>query len=153
MRTSERNTDREAAVRAMAGALVEVVETMFFELPLDEVREGLPPAEGRAAWTAFGGTHAGWLEVRLEEGAARRLAANFLGREDEWTVTEPEIELVALELANILCGNALSRLDPGGRFRIEAPRLERRSEEGGPWLAAPLESGRVALRAGFEAQS
>ena len=93
------------------------------------------------------------VEVRLEEGAARRLAANFLGREDEWTVTEPEIELGALELANILCGNALSRLDPGGRFRIEAPRLERRSEEGGPWLAAPLESGRVALRAGFEAQS
>lgn len=134
-------------LRDAAGGMLEVLETMFFELPIAPLREDSPPADVPGAAVEFTGTRRGRLDVRLDAAAARRLAASFLGREDERTVTGPEIELVTLELANMLCGAALSRIEPQGRFRIEAPRLESSMPEGaGPWLVAPLESGRVAVR-------
>lgn len=143
----------EASAQAAGGAL-EVLETMFFELPLGPVREGEPPAGGAAAYVEFEGTLRGRIEVCLDVPAAGRLTASFLGREDERTVTAPESELVLLELANMLCGVALSRIHPQGRFRLGAPRLGRREASGEPgaWLIAPLESGRVAFRLTFEDQ-
>lgn len=134
-------------LREAAGGMLEVLETMFFELPLAPLREDSPPADVPGAAVEFSGTRGGRLAVRLDTAAARRLAASFLGREDERTVTGPEIELVVLELANMLCGVTLSRIEPQGRFQIAAPRLESCApEEAGPWLVAPLESGRVAVR-------
>lgn len=141
----------EACGRAAGGAL-DVLETMFFEAPLGPVRVGEPPEAGAEAHVEFEGTLRGRIEVRLDTPVAARLAASFLGREDERTVTAPESELVLLELANMLCGVALSRMHPGGRFSIAAPRPGRPEPGGatGAWLIAPLESGRVAFRLTFE---
>lgn len=141
----------EASGQAAGGAL-DVLETMFFELPLGPVREGEPPAGGAEAHVEFEGTFRGQIEVRLDVPAAGRLTASFLGREDERTVTAPESELVLLELANMLCGAALSRIHPQGHFRLGAPRLGRpeASPEQGAWLIAPLECGRVGFRLTFK---
>jgi hypothetical protein len=137
-----------------AGGALDVLETMFFELPLGPVREDEPPAAGAEAYVEFEGTYRGRIEVRVDVPAAGRLTASFLGREDERTVTAPESELVLLELANMLCGAALSRIHPQSHFRLEAPRLGRPEEsvEPGTWLIAPLESGRVAFRLTFKDQ-
>lgn len=133
----------------MAAAAVEVLETMFFELPVDLVREAEPPRAGLASEVEFSGTRNGRLAVDVEPGMARRLAASFLGREDEQTVTEPEVNLVLLELANMLCGNALSRLEPRGGFQIGAPRPALVTEGGAGWLMVPVESGRLSVRLSF----
>lgn len=133
----------------MAAAAVEVLETMFFELPVDLVREAEPPGAGLASQVEFSGTRNGRLEVDVEPGAARRLSASFLGREDEQTVTEPEVNLVLLELANMLCGNALSRIEPLGGFQIGAPRPVPMTEGGPGWLVVPVESGRLGVRLSF----
>ncbi len=136
--------------RQLAGSAVEVLETMFFEFPIAGLEEGPPPCAGLGALVEFAGSSAGCLEVDVDEPVASRLAASFLGREDESTVTGPEIRLVLLELANMLCGNALSHLEPGGQFQLAAPRLFlAEAEKADGWLVAPLESGRLALRLTF----
>jgi CheY-specific phosphatase CheX len=137
------------AAHEMAAAAVEVLETMFFEFPVGLVRQAEPPRAGLASLVEFSGTRDGRLEVDAEAGVARRLAASFLGREDERTVTEPEVNLVLLELANMLCGNALSRLEPRGGFQIAAPRSVPETEAGAGWLVVPMESGRLGVRLSF----
>lgn len=141
------------APEALAQGALEVLETMFFEIPIGEIETGAPPEAGPASSIAFVGSRRGELAVRLDPPAARRLAASFLGREDDATVTQQEVTLVVLELANMLCGSALSRLDPRGAFQIAAPALapgapaqEHAAPPDEPWLVAPLESGRLAVR-------
>jgi|GEM_PF-751025 len=127
-------------------AALEVLETMFFEIPSEvpEVKKS-PPRAAVAARAVFGGDLSGCLVVACEEWAARRLAANFLGREDEGTVGEDEVRMVTCEMANMICGNALSRIKPHGRFRIGTPQAEPVAEPQREWLTVPLESGEVAV--------
>jgi CheY-specific phosphatase CheX len=128
-------------------ALIEVLETMFFELPLDAPQPAsAPPEQDVAATAVFSGDLEGELSLACSHWTMRRLAASFLGREDDSTVTEAEMRQVACELANMICGNALSRIEPHGRFRIATPEL--RMPEGGAreWIAFPLESGVISMR-------
>jgi len=126
--------------------MLEVLETMFFELPEDEASLlDSPPEEPVAATAVFGGDMQGSLCVAAGPWAARRLAASFLGREDESTITEAEVRLVACEMANMVCGNALSRIEPHGSFRIATPEIGLPGEAGRGWLTFPLEAGAVAM--------
>lgn len=136
---------------ALAEGTVEVLETMFFEIPQEEVECGEPPRKGPGSVADFTGSRNGTLLVRLDGPAAVRLAASFLGREDDSTVTQEETGLVLMELANMVCGNALSRIEPRGAFQIAAPRpiCEDDEAEAEGWLVAPLESGRLAVRLSF----
>jgi len=129
----------------MRGHNAEVLETLFFELPEDEASLlDSPPEEPVAATAVFGGDMQGSLCVRPDLGC-RRLAASFLGREDESTITEAEVRLVACEMANMVCGNALSRIEPHGSFRIATPEIGLPGEAGRGWLTFPLEAGAVAM--------
>jgi CheY-specific phosphatase CheX len=127
-------------------ALVEVLETMFFELPAEgSTLAGAPPDTAIAVTAAFSGDLNGSLSLASGFWTLRRLAANFLGREDESTVTEAEIRQVACELANMVCGNALSRIAPHGRFRIATPELCMPGPGPRQWITFPLESGNISV--------
>ena len=52
----------------------------------------------------------------------RRLTTSFLGLEED-ELTEPHTDEVICELANMVCGSALSRLDAGARFDLSHPEI------------------------------
>lgn len=129
-----------------AEAAAEVLETMFFEIPLEEpaiARE----AAGDGAFAAearFDGDVKGFLRLRVDRAPAGRLAAGFLGIEPGGQ-SETDCGMVVAEMANMLCGATISRLFPESALRIEAPRLSAGegggNEPGCPWLGVALEDG------------
>lgn len=139
--------DRAAVRRAVEEAVLEVLETMCFEYPVAEPEEGGDPGEEAVEAAArFEGTLRGELRVALTGGAPQRLAAAFLGIEESEVGGREEL-LMASELANMVCGAALSRLEPHGRLRIATPAAGRGQArcEGRCWLHFPLEGGGVAV--------
>jgi CheY-specific phosphatase CheX len=107
--------------RLISEAVDTVLETMFFTAPLgpaEMVSEG-PVLEGRVS---FVGIPSGVLSVRLSEASARTLTAGFLGK-DEGLQTCSESNQVVCELANMLCGMLVSKLETKGTFDLAAPEL------------------------------
>jgi CheY-specific phosphatase CheX len=139
--------EEPALRRALEDAVLEVLETMCFEFPAGDPEEGgLAEGERLAARARFEGSLRGELRVALEGAAPRRLAAAFLGIEEEEVREQDELQMAA-ELANMLCGATMSRLEPQGRLRIAAPEAARGPVgcAGAPWLRFPLEQGEVAV--------
>jgi CheY-specific phosphatase CheX len=139
--------EEPALRRALEDAVLEVLETMCFEFPAGDPEEGgLAGGERLAARARFEGSLRGELRVALEGAAPRRLAAAFLGIEEEEVREQDELQMAA-ELANMLCGATMSRLEPQGRLRIAAPEAARGPVgcAGAPWLRFPLEQGEVAV--------
>ncbi|MCS7044259.1 MAG: chemotaxis protein CheX [Bryobacteraceae bacterium] len=133
--------------RALEEAALEVLETMCFEYPVDEAREDGPPeGEVTGAVARFEGSLRGELRVALSGGAPRRLAAAFLGIDEEEVRAQDEL-LMAAELANMLCGATMSRLEPQGRLRIAAPEAShgRCGCTERSWVRFPLEQGEMAV--------
>lgn len=149
--TQARDLSHRDVQQACRSALLEVLETMFFELPVEEIEEVPAPAEGSCLVKAgFHGSLDGMLQLALSCPTCVRLAAAFLGT-DEAEIGEAERCNTAKELANMLCGASLSRLRPSGRLSIETPSAISEPEpDSGPWLRFPLEGGfiDVALRYG-----
>jgi hypothetical protein len=125
-------------------AVLEVLETMFFEFPIGDPVESQCPAPAVATATArFDGSLTGALCVSISESCPQRLAAGFLGIEDD-QVGPAEQQSMVIELANVLCGATMSRLDPAGRLRIEQPVFgPPPAPLPGPWLSFPLECGQL----------
>jgi CheY-specific phosphatase CheX len=113
----------EAAVSA-------VLETMFFSAVFGPADPAVPGAGWRAVVT-FTGTRAGSVTVCTGDETARALAASFLGADE--SVPVQQIAGVLGELANMLCGAVLGRIEPDGHFTIEPPSIG--GNEGG---AEPL---------------
>jgi CheY-specific phosphatase CheX len=112
----------ETLERSLAGAVDETLQTMFFivsepESEPDEDRNGCPAME---ALVAFTGDMDGRLRLRISSREAVAMASDFLGL-DESEVTASHMNQVVAELANMICGSALSRIWPEGAFRIETP--------------------------------
>lgn len=100
---------------------VEVLEKMFFIGGLGApAPEGGHPTPEVAARLTFEGSPSGWLALRIGKMAARSIAADFLGEEEE-TLTDREAEEMACELANMLCGSVLSRTGSDATFRLSSP--------------------------------
>ena len=108
-----------------------VLETMFFSAVLGpaEPETGDEILEARVA---FRGRLSGTLGVRLSETSARLMAAGFLG-EDEDSLTDTQPDQVACELANMLCGSLLSKVESEESFDLASPEL------------VPVESETVAV--------
>ena len=107
----------------LSAAAADVLETMFFSQVMGEV-----PVSGTAGEAAlasrlqFSGARSGVFTVRVTEAAARVIAANFLAEE----ANEPDatqVQEVICELANMMCGAVLSRLDRGAHFDLTPPAL------------------------------
>jgi len=135
-------TLRQRAVEAA----VEVLDTMFFELPADRPEDcDSPRPEDLCALTTFTGTAEGCFAVALEAHSLNRLSASFLGA-DEDEITEGLGSHVLCELANMLCGATLSRVDPNSHIVISTPRVGSSSEvSSSPWVRFPMECGSLAI--------
>lgn len=136
----------------LSGAAQQTLETMFFasmvgerEAPLEE------PAVG--VRVSFHGNPSGTLGLRLTGGAARAMAGNFLGAEDEQAVTEAQIGEVVRELANMICGAVLSQVESGSTFDIHSPELLTAGEEAAAGAAArsfDLDNGALEVWLSFD---
>lgn len=137
--------------QACAEATLEVLETMLFEFPVDEPGLSGPPPAGDAIATAvFDGSLAGSLTVAISAECTARLAAGFLGL-DEDEAGESEQRSLVIELANVICGATMSRLEPEGRLRIQPPVFGPRAEpDTGDWLHFPIEGGHLAVSAYYQ---
>jgi CheY-specific phosphatase CheX len=109
--------------RVLRESAEDVLEKMFFIRDVGEpalAGGGYGPEV--AAHLTFEGTPPGWLTLRASKTAARSIAADFLGEEEE-TVTDQQAEDMVCELANMICGSALSRTGSDATFRISSPLI------------------------------
>jgi len=102
-------------------AVDEVLETMFFVEDGGRSAVGRPPEELIEARLSFEGGPSGSFRLRITDGAANALAADFLG-EDAPELTAARIAEVIAELANMICGGFLSRVaGEATTFRLSVP--------------------------------
>jgi CheY-specific phosphatase CheX len=113
-------TDLGTLLTSSAG---EVLESMFFtsaeERPGAEVDLN---GENISAVLTFEGSPAGRFGLTIPGEPARKLAASFLGADEELLVRR-QVEEVVCELANMLCGSVLSSLDKETRFDLTQPQI------------------------------
>jgi len=142
---------QEAQLRtACQEALEEVLETMFFELPVEGLHFSAPPLDDELlALARFSGSLSGTLAVSASNSILGPLAAGFLGLELEELTTDQHA-LMLTEIANMLCGATMSRIEPEGRLMIEQPFILSGEERAaalaqGPWLRFPMEAGHLLV--------
>jgi CheY-specific phosphatase CheX len=113
--------DDRSIREALRESVEEVLEKMFFIRPLEEAG-GRSDTREIAAHTTFLGDPSGELTLRVSQAAARSISADFLGAE-EADLTRRQTEEVVCELANMICGSVLSRVERHATFRLAAPRI------------------------------
>ena len=109
---------------ALASAVEEVLETMCFASVLTSAA-GVSPPEGGGTPTItvqlrFEGSPSGGFRVSVPMKLARVIGAGFLGREES-EISDSQAEEVVCELANMICGSVLSRLESKATFQITHP--------------------------------
>jgi len=119
----------------LSGAVDAVLETMFFAASLGPAESEIG-ADFLEARLAFRGNPSGTLGVRLSAASARLLAAGFLG-EDEETLTDLQLGQVVCELANMLCGSLVSKLEDQESFALASPELVPAASENAASSQAP----------------
>ena len=104
----------------------EVLETMFFIREFDPA--GQSPDESQVmALMDFEGSPSGSLRVSVNGKAARSIAADFLG-EEEQTISQQQIEEVICELTNMICGSVLSKVEATALFHLSTPEIVRQPQ-------------------------
>ena len=144
----------ESIIRqALRDSVNEVLEKMFFVQTLGEAScsESAGPAASDeiVVRLAFQGKPPGSLTLRLTAAAGRPIAAAFLGTDEE-EVSDVQIAEVVCELANMICGSVLSRVESATTFHLLAPQLVPPSEgpAGGPCTtryAVELSNGKLTV--------
>lgn len=108
---------------AVAEAVSEVFEVATFR-----ALEPDPTAEAHGARVeavvTFGGDRPGRLRLWVERADAAPLARCFLGLDEGETVAEDEVRDTIGELANMVCGGVLRRLNPVDTVDLEPPAVE-----------------------------
>jgi CheY-specific phosphatase CheX len=101
----------------------EVLETMFFAIP-DSVSmdSGRPTGELIAASLTFRGATPGRFGLVVSDRVARTLAENFTGCDDPGLLPAAETAGIISELANMVCGAVLSKLQSNATFDLGAPQ-------------------------------
>ena len=115
--------DSSALAEALRSSVSDVLEKMFFvrSLEEDDLQECADDTV-MAAQLTFRGEPSGSLRLRIRAKAARVIAADFLGAQEE-DLSEREVGDVICELANMICGSVLSRVESSVLFRLDSPRL------------------------------
>ena len=141
---------------------VEVAEQAFFAWaePCDQPRfdellaQRDHPLEIVAPWwhvhVGFTGVLAGSLEVQMPRELARDLGLAMIGGDPDHPLTDAELDDVAGEVANMLCGALLTRADRRLQFELQPPRVSHRpaakQESSDPRLLFCLNDRPVAVR-------
>jgi CheY-specific phosphatase CheX len=150
----------ETAVQlALRESVVEVLEKMFFieavsDLPAE------PAAQAPAVFVQleFEGDPPGTFRMSLARAAAALIAADFLG-EDAESLTPGQVDEVSKELANMICGAVLSRIESSVTFRLSAPNLiaSRPLDQSAPAVIpgtlCTVETGSGILTAGIDRET
>ena len=95
---------------------------MFFIDVLGEVAEPPPQPETVTVQVNFAGDPPGYFQMCIARPAANAVAADFLG-EDLELLSDRQSTDVTLELANMICGAVLSRIESRGAFRLGSPEV------------------------------
>jgi len=101
----------------------EVLDAMYFTTVLEVSPEETvsPLAPGDFAFSLrFRGDVSGSFGLHLDRSTARSLAGNFLG-EDDGELPLSEVSEVVGELANMLCGSVMSRVEATHKFVLSHP--------------------------------
>ncbi len=137
---------------ALSGAVRDVLETMFFTDVLGE--QGGDASQGPAldARLSFQGGRAGAFRLAIAPAAARTVAGNFLGADDDAEISETAVTDAICELANMVCGSVLSRFNGELAFDLSHPELV---PENTPWPESAartfqLENGWLTAAVHFE---
>jgi CheY-specific phosphatase CheX len=141
---------RSAPDQALFESAAEVLETMFFTSLVGEGAPESSPGPWVSADLCFRGSLSGRFGVRLPVATARRIAASFLGEEEE-SLDAARAGEVVCELSNMLCGSVLSRLESEAAFELSHPQFD---PQGSAWPDDPQsvrrllesEDGPMALR-------
>jgi CheY-specific phosphatase CheX len=107
----------------MPPCCTEVLDSMYFTTVFDmDTSDTLLPSdqEGYDFTLHFAGDICGIFGLRVNTGAARSIAANFLG-EDEANISADESSEVMGELANMLCGSIVSNVPSDHKFVLSHP--------------------------------
>ena len=113
---------------ALRDSVDEVLEKMFFAETLGEAPDAGPVADDIAVEVPFEGEVPGLMCLHVTAAAAREIAADFLGieaAEISWT----QVSEVVRELANMICGSVLSRVESAVVFRLDIPRIVSPTEQ------------------------
>lgn len=114
--------------QTLASSLEEVLEKMFFFSAAEEPCAcGGSPGGKIAARVGFAGDPPGTLTLWVTYEAALSIAADFLAIE-ACELQEEQVAAVVCELANMVCGSVLSRIESSATFRLSAPCLLRGPE-------------------------
>lgn len=108
--------------QALFDSAAEVLETMFFTSLSEDAVSSPLGEDSMSAILSFRGSPSGRFGIRVSPLTARRIAASFLAQEEE-ELTETQTGEVIGELANMLCGSVLSRLEKDSRFELSHPEI------------------------------
>jgi len=130
--------------QALSDSVNEVLEKMFFvqtlgEAPVSEPRNDTTSDEIAVRLT-FEGDPPGSLTLRVTAQPGRQIAADFLGTEED-SVSDLQVSEVVCELANMICGSLLSRVESVTTFHLAAPRVVPSSED----VAGSIDNIRYAV--------
>lgn len=137
----------------MAQVAREILETMFFVSPEDAAEPNPYPADLLIVELKFEGALSGWFSIQVQETCARSIAGNFAGVMDSSELSPEAMTGVLCELANMVCGATLSRLDPDAIFNLGSPQLispDRPAEGLIQWLR--MDEGLIGLQLRWESQ-
>ena len=112
-------TDEELQV-ALRESVQEVLEKMFFAEPLNDESHAIE-SDVLAVHVAFEGDPPGALVLAITDAEAHQVAADFLG--DDAGVDSDKTAEVICELANMICGSILSRVESQTVFRLASPTI------------------------------
>jgi CheY-specific phosphatase CheX len=122
---------------ALSAATRNVLETMVFTDVSGE-RPGHASGSGAAldVRLRFAGERPGEFRITLAMESARAIAGNFLGLDDEGSLTESDVGEVACELANMICGSVLSHLAGDLAFDLSHPAVAAQAGDVSGWPEA-----------------
>jgi CheY-specific phosphatase CheX len=108
---------------ALRDSVRDVLGKMFFVQTLGEwYPDAAASADQITAQLTFEGQPPGALTMRVSSAAARQIAADFLGV-DEPEVSDLRVAEVVCELANMICGSVLSRMESASAFHLSTPQI------------------------------
>ena len=100
-----------------------VLETMFFA-ESEPVVEPVPLQADRLRFRSPSrATRSGRLFIGMPETCARAIAGSFEGLPDTANIPVAVVRQIAAELANMICGATLARLDRDGLSTLNSPTL------------------------------
>ena len=123
-------------------SLTGVLETMFFTSVRGDLT-GEPPPDKITATVSFNGEPSGSFWLAVSRPLAREMASNFLGCDDK--IEEQQSEEVVRELANMVCGSVLSKVENHSRFDLSEPMVVPEAPNATLHLVFEVENGAVEI--------